>query len=106
MLYDRNDRVIITEDVTAIGVRKLRLDVFRVRVGTHSYDLFGTDPSTVRRRGKRRNLLAYLDRHDTLDHIPGLCDEDNRNPAYHGARKVIWSEFWVVLLGTRGATPI
>jgi hypothetical protein len=68
--------------------------------------LFGADPSTVRRREKTRNLLAYLDRHDALGHTPGSCDEDDGNPAYHGARKVIWSEFWVVLLGTRGATPV
>jgi hypothetical protein len=105
-LYDRSDRVIVTADVGEIGVRKLRLDVFRVRVGANSYDLFGVDPSTVRRRGRRRKLLAYLDRHDTLDHVPGLCDEDDRNPEYHGARKVIWSELWVALLGTRGATPL
>ena len=87
-LYDRSDRILFTGDVTAIRVRKLRQDAFRLLVDGRSYVLYGLDPSIVRSRGKRTELLAYLDRYQTLDHVPGLSDEDDRNVKYHMARQI------------------
>jgi hypothetical protein len=102
-LYDRSDKVVFTSNVAEAKVHKLRLEAFRIEVDGRLYVLFGIDTSFVKPGGKQTKLRTYLDRHQTLNQLPGVSDEDSRNGNYRHSRKNLWARIWVALLQRRGA---
>ncbi len=106
-LYGSTGGIVFEAPVSSVEVRT-RVDKLVLRADGRRHVVRAADPSGIRRRGGPQRYVDVLDRHGTIDHVPGLGSADDQAKGHPAEtiRRGIWIGLWERLLRERGAVVL